>query len=83
LSQSKWRLVLLIREAVLDEADAVAIVCTNLRAAPLVQQLESALGVPVLDSVATALWGALRLAGADPGRITRWGGLFQMGRTQG
>jgi len=73
----------LIREAAHDGADAVAIVCTNLRAAPLVQPLEAALGVPVLDSVATALWGALRLAGADPARITRWGGLFQVGGARG
>lgn len=77
------QLDVLIREAARDEADAVAIVCTNLRAAPLVQRLEAALGVLILDSVATALWGALRLAGADPGRITRWGALFRMGGTQG
>ena len=73
----------LIRDAAHDGADAVAIVCTNLRAAPLVQQLEAALGVSVLDSVATALWGALRLAGADPSRITRWGGLFRLNGAQG
>lgn len=73
----------LIRLVAQGRPDAVAIVCTNLRAAPLVAALEAALGVPVLDSVATALWGALRLAGADPGRITRWGGLFQSGSAQG
>lgn len=73
----------IVQENEKGKADAVAIVCTNLRAAPLVQRLEAALGVPVLDSIATALWGALRLAGADPGRITRWGGLFQMGGAQG
>ena len=73
----------LIRFVAQGRPDAAAIVCTNLRAAPLVAGLEAALGVPVLDSVATALWGALRLAGADPGRITRWGGLFQLGGAQG
>ncbi len=66
----------LIRVVAQDQPDAIAIVCTNLRAAPLVPGLEAALGVPVLDSVATALWGALRLAGADPGGITRGGRLF-------
>lgn len=70
----------LIRAAARDAPDAVAVVCTNLRAAPLVARLEAALGVPVLDSVATALWGALRLAGADAGRVTRGGRLFGLGR---
>lgn len=46
-------------------AQAVAVVCTNLRAAPLVPGLEAALGVPVFDSVAVTLWEALRLAGSQ------------------
>ena len=69
----------LIRFVAQERPDAVAIVCTNLRAAPLVTGLEAALDIPVLDSVATAFWGALRLAGADPRRIKRWGRLFQLG----
>jgi hypothetical protein len=34
----------------------------------------------VLDSVAVALWGALRRAGADPAPLApRWGQLFAIG----
>jgi len=36
----------------------------------------AALGVPVYDSVATALWGSLGIAGADASVIQGWGGLF-------
>lgn len=56
--------------------DAVAIVCTNMRGARLVEGLEAELGVPVYDSVATTLWKTLILAGVAPDRIRGWGGLF-------
>lgn len=57
---------------------AIAIVCTNLRAAPLVPALEAALGIPVYDSVAAALWSSLQLVGVDPGLVTGWGSLFHL-----
>lgn len=70
----------MVREAAQVRAgarpDAIAIVCTNLRAAALVAGWEAALGVPVYDSVAAALWQGLALAGADPARVVGWGGLF-------
>jgi maleate isomerase len=66
----------MIREAAAPPAEAVLVLCTNLRAAPLVDALERELGVPILDSVATAVWGAMRLAGVDPARVTGWGSLF-------
>ena len=36
----------------------------------------AALGMPVYDPVATAVWGSLGIAGADPPVIQGWGGLF-------
>ncbi|GAA4336336.1 aspartate/glutamate racemase family protein [Pigmentiphaga soli] len=57
---------------------AVAILCTNLRGAPLVPELEREFGVPVYDSIATVVWKALRLAGVDTGAITQWGSLFRL-----
>ena len=53
--------------------------CTNLRAAPLVASLEAELGVPIYDTIATAVWKSLRLSGIEPNRITGWGRLFQLG----
>jgi maleate isomerase len=48
-------------EACGDGAQALLIQCTNLRGGPLVADLEASLGIPVFDSVAVTLWGALRL----------------------
>ena len=39
---------------------------------------DAALRCPVYDSVATALWKALRLAGGDPAKIAEWGSLFAL-----
>jgi maleate isomerase len=50
--------------------------CTNLRAAQLVPSLEAELGIPVYDTIATAVWKSLRLAGVDTRRVQGWGRLF-------
>jgi maleate isomerase len=55
---------------------AITTFCTNLRAAPLAAAVEAELGIPLLDTVSTTVWGALRACGADPARITGWGELF-------
>lgn len=65
------------REVTASGLDAVAVVCTNLRAAPLVADMEAELGVPVYDTVATAVWKSLGLAGVEARRVTGWGRLFQ------
>ena len=57
---------------------AIAVVCTNLRAAPLAPRLEAALRCPVYDSVAAALWTGLHLAGGNPAEIAGWGSLFAL-----
>ena len=56
---------------------AVTILCTNLRGAPLVAALEDEFDVPIYDSIATVVWKSLRLAGIDTRRVTRWGRLFR------
>lgn len=70
------RLQAMVREVAQARPDAIAILCTNLRGAPLVPALEAELGLPVYDSVATAVWQSLRLAGLDPARLAAWGRLF-------
>ncbi|MER7079336.1 maleate isomerase [Saccharopolyspora kobensis] len=47
-------------------AQAVALVCTNLRGAFPAAELEPELGIPVLDSVSVTLWKALDLLGGRP-----------------
>jgi maleate isomerase len=56
--------------------DAISIFCTNLRAADYVPELEREFGIPIYDTVSTAVWQSLRVAGADTKRLARWGRLF-------
>jgi maleate isomerase len=56
---------------------AIAILCTNLRGAPIVAALEDEFGVPVYDSIATVVWKSLQLAGIDTRRVAGWGRLFK------
>jgi maleate isomerase len=71
------QLVEMIEGVAVEGAEAVLVLCANLRAAPLAAEWEERIGVPILDSIATAVWGALRLAGASPQRVRGWGRLFQ------
>jgi len=66
-----------IREVAQARPQAIAILCTNLRGAPLVAALEAELGIPIYDSIATVVWQSLRLAGVDPSRVRGWGRLFE------
>lgn len=68
----------LIRRVDHPEAEAIAIVCTNLAGAFLVEELEAELGKPIFDSVLVVLWDALRLAGVDLS-IPGWGKLLAGG----
>jgi maleate isomerase len=58
-------------------AEAVAVVCTNLRAGPLVDRLEQS-GLLVLDSVVATVWRCLELAG-NPASLAGWGDLARNG----
>jgi maleate isomerase len=57
---------------------AVAIISTNLRGARPAAIVEAECGLPVLDTCATALWGALRRAGVAPSVVRGWGRLFDV-----
>jgi maleate isomerase len=72
------RIAAMIRSVASRGPDAIAVLCTNLRSAPLVAPLEAELGIPIYDTVATAVWKSLLLSGGDPARITDWGRLFQL-----
>ncbi len=45
--------------------------------ASLAEALERETGIPVLDTIATAAWGSLRIAGIDPSVVQGWGRLFR------
>lgn len=65
------------REVAKAKPEAITIFCTNLRGAPLVEELERELGIPIYDTIPTVVWKALKLAGADPKRVQGWGRLFR------
>jgi maleate isomerase len=65
-----------IRAVAAGKPDAIAVVCTNLRTASLAETLERETGVPIYDTIATAVWKSLKLAGVDPSRLTGWGRIF-------
>lgn len=70
-------LLALMREAATDRPQAITTFCTNLRAAPLAQQVERELRIPLLDTVSTTVWGMLRAAGQSPAQVEGWGEMFQ------
>lgn len=66
----------LVREVAEARPEAITILCTNLRGAGIVAELERELGIPIYDSVSVTVWKTLQMAGIDPARITGWGKLF-------
>jgi maleate isomerase len=65
----------LVREVAAEGCDAIAIHCTNFRG---LEAAAAVTDVAVLDSVAVALWGALRAADADPARVAALGRLSRL-----
>lgn len=66
----------MIRAVAADKPDAIGVICTNLKAAPIVAALEREIGIPIYDTIATVVWKSLKMAGADPTGVTGWGRLF-------
>ena len=66
----------MVRAVAEAKPQAITILCTNLRGAPLVEELESELGIPIYDSIATVVWKSLKLVGVDTRRVRGWGRLF-------
>lgn len=67
----------MVRAVAQEKPQAITIFCTNMAGAPLVEALERETGIPIYDTVATALWGSLRLTGVDPAFVKGWGRLFR------
>ncbi len=68
----------MVRDVAVRRPAAIATVCTNMAAAPLVEGLETELGIPIYDTTALALWKSLILAKVDPGVVQGWGRLFTL-----
>lgn len=66
------------RDVASAKPDAIAIICTNMRGAPLAEELEKTHGIPIYDTVATTVWKSLKLAGVDTRRVKGWGRIFEV-----
>lgn len=66
----------LIRQVAGSKPQAITTMCTNISGAPLAEPMEREIGIPLVDSISASLWAALKLAGADPTRISGWGKMF-------
>jgi maleate isomerase len=66
----------LIRKADHPRAEAIVVVCTNLAAARVVEELEQELEKPIHDSLVVSLWHPLRMLGWDRS-IPGWGRLLR------
>jgi maleate isomerase len=67
----------MVRQVANEHPEAITVLCTNLHSAPLVEALEQEVGIPIYDSTAVAMWGALRIARVDPASVRGWGCLFR------
>lgn len=66
----------MVREVAKSRPDAITILCTNLRGAGIVAELERELGIPIYDSVSVTVWKTLQMSNIDPARVQGWGSLF-------
>jgi maleate isomerase len=58
------------------ESEAIAVVCTSVRTAPIVDDLERSLGIPIFDSIAVTAWKCLEMTGIEP-KLSGWGTLLR------
>lgn len=68
----------MIEQVAAQQPDAIAVVCTNMDMAITAAALEQKLDIPVLDSIAVTLWGALERLGANKAPWRRFGRLFSL-----
>lgn len=67
----------MIYEVAAKKPQAITTFCTNLCAAPVVEELEKEIGIPIYDTIAVVIWKSLVMLGVDPARIKGWGSLFR------
>lgn len=65
------------RKTVSEDTELLFISCTNLRTLEIIEPLEQDLGIPVITSNQASMWGMLRLAGVNTGRMDGFGDLMR------
>ena len=70
------RLDQMVADVASAKPDAIVVFCTNLDGATPASDWEAKLGIPVYDTIALSLYGALQAAGVDHAPLRRFGRLF-------
>lgn len=73
---SPERVAQMVRDVAAAKPEAISILCTNFRGAPVAAELERELGIPVIDSVSITAAQTLKLIGVEPARVIGWGSIF-------
>jgi maleate isomerase len=68
----------MIRTVAQTTPEAISILCTNFRGAPLAAAIEAETSIPVFDSVSVTAAHCMRELGLDPARVTGWGSVFKV-----
>ncbi len=61
-----------VRSVARDGAEAIIVLCTNLAGAGIAAEAERDTAIPVIDSVAVTVWGALRAANHPTSGLAPW-----------
>jgi maleate isomerase len=66
----------MVRDVARAKPEAIAVLCTNFRGAPIATDLEAELGIPIIDSVSITAAQTMRMVGLEPADVTGWGSIF-------
>jgi len=66
------------RKVARDKPQAICVFCTNFRGAAVAPIIEKETGIPVYDTVSTALWKSLQKCEIKPSVIKGWGSIFEV-----
>ncbi len=75
---SEDKILDMCRSVAKDKPDAISVFCTNFRGPRVAETIEEETGIPVYDTISTALWKSMKLAGEDASRVEGWGSLFKL-----
>jgi maleate isomerase len=76
---TKKHIIELCRKVAEYKPQAICTFCTNFRGAEVASFIEHETGIPVFDTVSTALWKSLRSCDVDTTVIKGWGSIFDVG----
>lgn len=75
---SEEKILDMCRTVAAHKPDAISVFCTNFRGPRVAETIEKETGIPVFDSISTALWKSMKLAGEDASQVKGWGSLFTL-----